>query len=120
MHQRPAITRESLLHLHSSATSRPSSDTVDLHTTALNTAQPVSDFMKARFIANNEILMNIAIEQASIRNSDEIGCDQEKVYDTIHPNHLHAVLVQYGFLEDFVPAIDKLFFGNLTLQRKYN
>lgn len=78
--------------------------------------------MKARFIANNEILMNIAIEQASIRNSDEIGllCDQGKAYDRIHPSHLHAVLVQYGFLEDFVPAIDKLFFGNLTLQRKYN
>jgi hypothetical protein len=36
--------------------------------------------MKARFIANNEILMSIAIEQVSIRNSDEIGllCDQEK------------------------------------------
>ena len=41
MHQRPAITRESLLHPHSSATSRPSPDTIDLHTTALNTAQPV-------------------------------------------------------------------------------
>lgn len=78
--------------------------------------------MKAHFIANNETLMNIVIEQASIRNSDEIAllCDQRKAYDRIHPNHLHAVLVQYGFLEDFMPAIDKLFFGNLTLQRKYN
>lgn len=65
--------------------------------------------MKDRFIANNEILMNIAIEQASVRNSDEIGlfCDQEKAYDRIHPDYLHAVVVQYAFLEDFVSTIDK-------------
>ncbi|KAG1047406.1 hypothetical protein G6F43_010143 [Rhizopus delemar] len=41
VHERPAVTRESLLHPPSSATSRPSSNTVDLHTTAPNTAQPV-------------------------------------------------------------------------------
>ncbi|KAG1037204.1 hypothetical protein G6F43_012909 [Rhizopus delemar] len=72
-----------------------------------------SGFMKGCFIADNGILANIAIEQASIRNSDEIGllCDQEKAYDRIHPDYLRAVLVQYGFPNVFVSAIDKLFFG---------
>ncbi|KAG1442024.1 hypothetical protein G6F46_013174 [Rhizopus delemar] len=66
-----------------------------------------SSFMKDRFIADNGALVNLAIEQASIRNSDEIGllCDQEKTYDRIHPNYLRAVLVQFGFPEQFVLAI---------------
>ncbi|KAG1275997.1 hypothetical protein G6F62_012279 [Rhizopus arrhizus] len=51
--------------------------------------------MKERFIADNGALVNLAIEQASIRNSDEVGllCDQEKAYDRIHPDYLRAVLI---------------------------
>lgn len=41
VHQRLTITRESLLHPPSSATFQPPSNTVDLHTTVPNTAQPV-------------------------------------------------------------------------------
>ncbi|KAG1229190.1 hypothetical protein G6F35_002156 [Rhizopus arrhizus] len=72
-----------------------------------------SGFMKERFIADNGALVNLAIEQASIRNSDEVGllCDQEKAYDRIHPDYLQAVLVQFGFPENFVLAITSLFYG---------
>ena len=64
-------------------------------------------------IKDNGALVNLAIEQASIRNSDEIGllCDQEKAYDRIHPDYLRAVLVQFGFPEQFVLAITSLFYG---------
>ncbi|KAG1449564.1 hypothetical protein G6F46_003740 [Rhizopus delemar] len=56
-------------------------------------------FMKERFIADNGALAQIVIEQASLRNSDEIGllCDQEKVYNRVHPTYLQAVLNRYGF-----------------------
>ncbi|KAG1558904.1 hypothetical protein G6F49_004084 [Rhizopus delemar] len=72
-----------------------------------------SGFMKDRFIADNGILVNLAMEQAAVRNSDEIGllCDQEKAYDRIHPNYLRTVLEQYGFPTSFVSSIDNLFFG---------
>ncbi|KAG1508517.1 hypothetical protein G6F47_008389 [Rhizopus delemar] len=72
-----------------------------------------SGFMKDRFIASNGILINLAIEQAAVRNSDEIGllCAQEKSYDRIHPDYLCTVLDQYGFPASFVSSIDKLFFG---------
>lgn len=72
-----------------------------------------SGFMKDRFIADNGILVNLAIEQAAVRNSDEIGflCDQEKDYDRIHPEYLRTVLDQHGFPASFVSSIDKLFFG---------
>ncbi|KAG1034961.1 hypothetical protein G6F43_013321 [Rhizopus delemar] len=72
-----------------------------------------SGFMKDRFIADNGILVNLAMEQAAVRNSDEIGilCDQEKAYDRIHPDYLRTVLEQYGFPASFVSSIDKLFFG---------
>ncbi|KAG1253599.1 hypothetical protein G6F68_011260 [Rhizopus microsporus] len=69
--------------------------------------------MKERFIADNGALVNLAIEQASIRNSDEVGllCDQEKAYDRIHPDYLRAVLIQFGFPEQFVQSITSLFYG---------
>ncbi|KAG1050389.1 hypothetical protein G6F43_007334 [Rhizopus delemar] len=53
-----------------------------------------SGIMKGRFIADNSTLVNLAVEQASIRNSDEISllCDQEKAYNRIHPGYLGAVL----------------------------
>ncbi|EIE88878.1 hypothetical protein RO3G_13589 [Rhizopus delemar RA 99-880] len=69
--------------------------------------------MKGRFIADNGALVNLAIEQASIINSDEIGflCDQEKAYDRIHPDYLRAVLVQFGFPEQSVLAVTSLFYS---------
>ncbi|KAG1045890.1 hypothetical protein G6F43_011211 [Rhizopus delemar] len=69
--------------------------------------------MKDRFIADNGILVNLAIEQAAVRNSEEIGlvCDQEKAYDRIHPDYLRTALEQYGFPASFVSSIDKLLFG---------
>ncbi|KAG1055512.1 hypothetical protein G6F43_002531 [Rhizopus delemar] len=66
-----------------------------------------SGFMKERFIADNGALAQIVIEQASLRNSDEIGllCDQEKVYDRVHPTYLQAVLNRYGFPNNDSPVI---------------
>jgi hypothetical protein len=42
--------------------------------------------MKERFIADNGALVNLAIEQASIRNSDEVGrlCDC-RIYPNTFP-----------------------------------
>ncbi|KAG1056999.1 hypothetical protein G6F43_001131 [Rhizopus delemar] len=80
-----------------------------------------SGFMKGQFIADNGALVNLAIEQASIPNSDEIGflCDQEKAYDRIHSDYLRAVLVQFGFPEQFVLAITSLFY-NTSMQVNVN
>ena len=45
--------------------------------------------MKERFIADNSALAQIACEQASACQSDEVGllCDQEKAYDRVHPTY---------------------------------
>ncbi|EIE76272.1 hypothetical protein RO3G_00976 [Rhizopus delemar RA 99-880] len=70
-------------------------------------------FMKERFIADNGALAQIVIEQASLRNSDEIGllCDQEKVYNRVHPTYLQAVLNRYGFPNKFNFANTNLFYN---------
>ena len=72
-----------------------------------------SGFMKGRFIADNGALAQITLEQASLRQSKEIGllCDQEKAYDRVHPDYLRAVLVRFGFPAQFVSAIVGLFYG---------
>ncbi|KAG0762198.1 hypothetical protein G6F62_002864 [Rhizopus arrhizus] len=70
-----------------------------------------SDFMKERFIADNGALAQIAIEQASLRNSDEVSllCDQGKAYDRDHPTYLQTFLNCYGFPSKFTSAITSLF-----------
>ncbi|KAG1047010.1 hypothetical protein G6F43_010524 [Rhizopus delemar] len=72
-----------------------------------------SGFMKKRFIAGNDALAQIAIEQASLRNSDKVDllCDQEKAYDRVHPTYLQAVLNCYGFPYKFTSAITNLFYN---------
>ncbi|KAG1239579.1 hypothetical protein G6F68_018497 [Rhizopus microsporus] len=69
--------------------------------------------MKGRFIADNGALAQITLEQASLRQPQEIGllCDQEKAYDRVHPDYLRAVLVRFGFPAQFVSAIAGLFYG---------
>ena len=72
-----------------------------------------SGFMKERFIADNGLLAQIACEQASVRQSDEVGllCDQEKAYDRVHPTYLRAVLHRFHFPTVFVDSILGLFYG---------
>ncbi|EIE86810.1 hypothetical protein RO3G_11521 [Rhizopus delemar RA 99-880] len=72
-----------------------------------------SGFMKERFIADNGLLAQIACEQASVRQSDEVGllCDQEKAYDRVHPTYLRAVLHRFQFPAVFVDSILGLFYG---------
>ncbi|EIE78417.1 hypothetical protein RO3G_03121 [Rhizopus delemar RA 99-880] len=72
-----------------------------------------SGFMKERFIADNGALAQIACEQASARQSDEVGllCDQEKAYDRVHPTYLRAILTRFGFPMGFIDSISSLFFG---------
>lgn len=67
--------------------------------------------MKERFIADNGALAQIAIEQASLRNSDEVSllCDQGKAYDRVHPTYLQTFLNCYGFPSKFTSAITSLF-----------
>ncbi|EIE76466.1 hypothetical protein RO3G_01170 [Rhizopus delemar RA 99-880] len=69
--------------------------------------------MKERFIADNGLLAQIACEQASVRQSDEVDlvCDQEKAYDRVHPTYLRAVLHRFHFPTVFVDSILGLFYG---------
>ncbi|KAG1039990.1 hypothetical protein G6F43_012387 [Rhizopus delemar] len=70
-------------------------------------------FMKGRFIPDNGLLTQIAMEQASFRSSHEVGllCDQEKAYDRVHPTYLRSVLLAFGLPESFVSTICTLFFS---------
>ncbi|EIE86175.1 hypothetical protein G6F46_009352 [Rhizopus delemar] len=68
VHQRPTITRESLLHPPSSATFQPPSNTVDLHTTVPNTAQPV--IIETTYWGVSQSPGSIFFDVTSCRESD--------------------------------------------------
>lgn len=70
-------------------------------------------FMQGRFIADNGLLAQIAMKQASFRSSSEVDllCDQEKAYDRVHPVYLRSVLQAFGLPFCFITAVCSLFFG---------
>ena len=71
-------------------------------------------FLPNRFIAENDLVLNIVMEHARATNSDHIVLllDQEKAYDRVHPIYLRSVLLKFGFPPKFVASLIGLFFGN--------
>lgn len=70
-------------------------------------------FLPKRFIADNGMLANLAMDQAyGHESSSSIAqlLDQEKAYDGIHPLCLHRVLSSFGIHDSFIVAITDLFF----------
>ncbi|KAG0978525.1 hypothetical protein G6F29_009263 [Rhizopus arrhizus] len=73
-------------------------------------------FLSGRFIAENGIVLNLIMEQASIHRHPGIGLllDQEKAYDRVHPDYLECTLLKFGFPSVLVQSLVRLFFGNLV------
>lgn len=71
-------------------------------------------FMPDRFIADNGMLAKLAMEQANGHDSSSsiaLLLDQEKAYDRIHPSYLRQVLSKFGIPDDFINAVNNLFFS---------
>ncbi|KAG1180285.1 hypothetical protein G6F36_010434 [Rhizopus arrhizus] len=70
--------------------------------------------MPNQFIAENSLILNIAIEHTQRCKREDIALllDQEKAYDRVHHSYLKKVLLKFGFPPTLVNSLIALFFGN--------
>ncbi|KAG1049316.1 hypothetical protein G6F43_008349 [Rhizopus delemar] len=70
--------------------------------------------MPNRFIAENGLILNIAMEHAQRCKQEDVALllDQEKAYDRVHLSYLKKVLLKFRFSPTLMSPLIALFFGN--------
>lgn len=77
-------------------------------------------FIRGRYIADNAASALLIMEHAqkmkktAAHSPCMIMLDQEKAYDRVHPKYLASTLKHFGFPDQFIRCISKLFFHTKT------